>query len=111
LTCEYKAFVERSKGVLFLSRGLFLNEINFQDDTISITFNFPADFTPPDRNFKIFVQQQVSNRIATYDKLVKLTAPTFNISNYIREPGVWHIKLEDQLAFRGQIRAETSELF
>jgi hypothetical protein len=111
LICNYKAFVERGKGALFLSRGFYLNELTFSHGTVSLGFNFPVDFTPHDRKFKLFVQQKADGIVATYDKVVQLKSRTLNISNYLRNPGVWNIKLEDQLAFIGEIRTEISELF
>lgn len=112
LHCSYKRFVERARGALFLARALYLNDLSFAGDTISLTFNFPVDYSPPDRNFKVYIHQTVGTRIATYDKTVELKAPTFSVKNYIpNNSAVWLIRLEDQLAFRGRIQAEPSELF
>lgn len=112
LQCPYKRFVERARGTLFLSRALYLNDLSFTGDTISLTFNFPIDFSPPDRNFKVYIHQTVGGRMATYDKMVELRAATFSVRNYTaNNSAVWLIKLEDQLAFQGRIQAEPSELF
>lgn len=111
LDCNFKAFVERVRGTLFLARSFYLNDLSFSEGTIRLTFNFPVDFTPPDRNFRIFVQQQ-AHPIRTYDKTVQLNRSTFAISNFANLPSTtWLIKLEDQLGFQGPIRAEESELF
>jgi hypothetical protein len=111
LACPYKTFVERVRGTLFLARAFYLNDLTFSDGTITLTFNFPVDFTPPDRNFKLFVRQTSGGNVATYDKIFQLRAPNLNISNYSKVPGTWVIKLEDQLAFQGPIKSEASELF
>ncbi|MQB09989.1 DUF4433 domain-containing protein [Agrobacterium sp. ICMP 6402] len=112
IQCPYKRFVERARGTLFLARALYLNDLSFVATTISLTFNFPTDFSPPDRVFKVYINQTSQSGIKIYDKSVELRATTFNVTNY--EPdisAVWLIKLEDQLAFRGRIQAVTSELF
>ena len=112
LHCPYKRFVERARGTLFVARALYLNDLSFTGDTISLTFNFPVDFSPPDRNFKVYIRQTVGTRTATYDKLVELRATTFSVKNYTaNNSAVWLIRLEDQLAFNGRIQAELSELF
>lgn len=112
LRCIYKCFVERARGTLFLARALYLNDLSFTGDTISLTFNFPVDFSPADRKFKVYIHQSVGSRTATYDKTVELRATTFSVKNYTANTNaVWLIKLEDQLAFNGRIQAEPSELF
>ncbi|WP_181178633.1 DarT ssDNA thymidine ADP-ribosyltransferase family protein [Mesorhizobium sp. B4-1-3] len=110
--CPYKLLVERARGTLFLARALYLNDLSFAGNTISLTFNFPTDFSPPDRIFKVYINQTVGHISNTYDKSVELRAPTFNVTNYNPDKsGVWLIRLEDQLAFRGRLQAEPSELF
>ncbi len=109
--CAHKTFVERVRGTLFLARGFYLNDLSFSDGTVNLTFNFPMDYTPPDRNFKVFAEQRVGAASATYDKTIQLDKPTLHISNYNKTAGIWHIRLEDQLAFQGRIKSEESELF
>ncbi len=112
LRCPYKCFVERARGTLFLARALYLNDLSFAGDAISLTFNFPIDFAPPDRNFKVYIHQTVGTKTAIYDKMVELKATTFGVKNFTADNHAeWFIKLEDQLAFRGRIQAEPSELF
>ena len=112
LICPYKRFVERARGTLFLARALYLNDLSFSNDTISLTFNFPTDFSPPDRNFKVYIQQTAGARTPTFDKTVELRASTLNVKNYVPDTfAIWLIRLEDQLAFNGRIQAVASELF
>lgn len=112
LTCPYKCFVERVRGTLFLARAFYLNDLSFEDDTISLTFNFPVDYLPADRTFKVYIHQSARGRVATYDQSVKLKASTFNVKNYTADnKSVWLIRLEDQLAFNGIIQSEKSEMF
>lgn len=112
ITCPYKRLVERARGTLFLARALYLNDLNFTGNTISLTFNFPTDFSPPDRIYKVFINQRVGRSNKTYDKSVELQATTFNVTKYDPDPsGVWLIKLEDQLAFNGRLQTQASELF
>jgi hypothetical protein len=112
VVCPYKLIVERARGTLFLARALYLNDLSFTGNTISLTFNFPTDFSPADRVYKVFINQMVGNSSKTYDKPVELKAMTFNVTNYDPNPlGVWLIKLEDQLAFKGRLQTQASELF
>jgi hypothetical protein len=112
LACPYKRFVERARGTLFLSRALYLNDLTFSGDTVSLTFNFPVDYSPADRVFKIYIQQAFGGRRSVFDKSIELRASTFSVRNFMAEKeAVWLIRLEDQLAFNGKIQSEVSELF
>lgn len=112
ISCPYKLIVERARGTLFLARAFYLNDLNFSGATISLTFNFPTDFSPADKVYKVFINQTVGRSSKTYDKSVELRATTFNVTNYDPDPsGVWLIKLEDQLAFNGRLQTQTSEVF
>ncbi|WP_370677137.1 DarT ssDNA thymidine ADP-ribosyltransferase family protein [Pleomorphomonas sp. PLEO] len=110
--CPYKRFVERSRGTLFLSRAFYINDLSFSEDVVSLTFNFPIDFSPSDRVFKVYICQNVVGQSSIYDKPVELRKPTFRVKNFRPDTSaIWLIRLEDQLAFNGRIQAEVSELF
>jgi hypothetical protein len=110
IACGHKTMVERIRGSLFLSRGLFLNDISSAEKQLSLTFNFPTDFTPPDRIFRVYAEKRIGVSSHIYDKGIQLTQPTLEISGYPSEQGVWTVRLEDQLAFIGNINDIKSEL-
>lgn len=112
VVCSYKRFVERSRSTLFLSRAFYINELSFSDDAVSLTFNYPIDFSPIDRKYKVYICQDTEKHTSTYDKTVELKKSTFRVKGFIpNTSSVWLIRLEDQLAFNGRIEAEISELF
>jgi hypothetical protein len=107
----HKCLVER-RGLLFLCRALYINDLSFTSKVIGITLNFPVGFTPVDHKYKVYVEQTSSNGRSVYDKMVELKKQTLDITGYFPDTNsLWFIKLEDQLAFNGRIQSKVSELF
>lgn len=108
---DYRVGVEQIKGSLFHSRGLFISDLSFIKDEISIGFNFPVEYAPVGNRYLVSCTQSTKEGDRTYKGEVALSRPTLNITNYRQTAGEWKIELEDALGFFGQIDARESAVF
>jgi hypothetical protein len=95
-----------------VSEGLYLTDLNFNDDRIQMSFHFPLRNAPHDKSYDVCVLQECAAGSAKLDKKLVLDKPSLSVRNYrIEAESVWTIHLEKELAFRGRLQHAKSELF
>ena len=112
ISCKYSTVIEKTTGSVFMHWGLYITEINFVEDKLTIKFHFPRN-KPPDNSYRIYVcQKMASGETRTLDNSIKLTSPTLTITNFLAdEKSTWVIRLEEVLAFEGRLAHTQSQVF
>ena len=110
--CPHRMAREQVQGSLFVNQGLFLTDLNFNDDQIQLQFHFPLRYQPNDKSYDVCVVQDCSDGRKRLDKKVILDKPSLTINKYWpNADALWTIHLEKELAFQGRLQHAKSELF
>lgn len=95
-----------------MNEGFHLTDLNFSDERIQLSFQFPVRNAPADKIYEVAVVQNYPGGTLRYDKKIELSKPSLSIVNFKAEPqAIWNIELERVLAFKGKLQHARSEIF
>jgi hypothetical protein len=110
--CDHPLSVEQVRSSLFMNEGFHLTDLNFSDERIQLSFQFPVRNAPADKIYELTVVQNYPGGSLRFDKKMELSKPSLSIVNFKAEPkAIWNIDLERVLAFRGRLQHARSEIF
>jgi hypothetical protein len=112
-TCGYPRGTETVNQSIFMHWGLYIRELNFIEDKLTIDFHLPRGRRPFNNEYKINVTQTCSDgSTLSYNNSYPLARPSITIKGFSPDgASVWKIVLEDVLAFEGRLPHEQSALF
>lgn len=96
--------IEQIYGSCFMHRGLYITEINSNDDKIHIRLHRPHD-SPPTGKIRVSIRQTIDGELVqTKSGEVSGSAHAITASGFkIYDGAIWEIDLEEVIAYRGPL--------
>jgi hypothetical protein len=110
--CSHLLSIEQVRSSLFMNEGFHLTDLNFNDEKIQLSFQFPVRNAPTDKMYEVTVSQIYPGGSLRFDQKIELSKPSLSIIHFKAEPqSIWNIELERVLAFKGKLQHARSEVF